>query len=353
MERAPSPTMSSLATASAEAGASGTGTSMVGEPRTDREAGRALYAHAARARLLSARMTFLQHAGRVAFHAACIGEEVAIAAAAMALRERDWFFPGHREWAGALVRGIPTAAYAHQAFGTAADAGKGHGAPDHPASRARHVVPASGLIGAHLVQAVGAAWAARMRKDDVVTLAMFGSSAAATGDFHNAVNFAGVFKAPCVLVSRASRGGANKPDLADRAAAYGVACASVDGGDGLAVLALVREAVERAAAGKGATLVEVATERFTSLPEAWSAPELLSLGPAGADPLARLRAALARDGALDAVGHDALVAELRAEIDAAVEAAEGAARPPFASIFEDVYAEVPAHLRAQAEEASS
>ncbi len=352
MERAPSPTMSSLATASAEAGDGGVGGKDVA-PQTGLAAGRALYAHAARARLLSARMTFLQHAGRVAFHAACIGEEVAIAATAMALREGDWFFPGHREWAGALVRGIPTATYAHQAFGTAVDVVKGHGAPDHPASRARHVVPASGLIGAHLVQAVGAAWAARMRKDDVVTLAMFGTAAAATGDFHNAVNFAGVFKAPCVLVSRASRLGAKKADLADRAAAYGVACASVDGGDGLAVLTLVREAVARAAAGKGATLVEVATERFTSLPDEWSAPELLSLGAAGADPLARLRAALERDGALDAAGHEALVAELRAEIDAAVAAAEGAARPPIASMFEDVYAELPAHLRAQAEEASS
>lgn len=346
--------MSSLAIASAEAGGGGgLGTGVGAEAHTGLAAARTLYAHAARARLVSARMTFLQHAGRVAFHAACIGEEVAIAATAMALRERDWFFPGHREWAGALVRGISTAAYAHQAFGTANDAVKGHGAPDHPASRARHVVPASGLIGAHLVQAVGAAWAARMRKDDVVTLAMFGTAAAATGDFHNAINFAGVFKAPCVLVSRASGGGVKKADLADRAAAYGVACASVDGGDGLAVLTLVREAVARAAAGKGATLVEVATERFTSLPDDWSAPELLSLGPTGADPLARLRAALERDGALDAVGHDALVSELRAEIDAAVAAAEGAARPPFASIFEDVYAEVPAHLRAQAEEASS
>ena len=353
MERAPSPTMSSLTIASAEAGAGGLGTGVGAEVETGLAVARALYAHAARARLLSARMTFLQHAGRVAFHAACIGEEVAIAATAMALREGDWFFPGHREWSGALVRGIPTAAYAHQAFGTAIDVVKGHGAPDHPASRARHVVPASGLIGAHLVQAVGAAWAARMRKDDVVTLAMFGTASAATGDFHNAINFAGVFKAPCVLVSRASRLGATKADLADRAAAYGVACASVDGGDGLAVLTLVREAVARAAAGKGATLVEVATERFTSLPDEWSAPELLSLGAPGADPLARLRAALERDGALDAAGHDALVSELRAEIDAAVAAAEGAARPPIASIFEDVYAELPAHLRAQAEEASS
>jgi len=301
-------------------------------------------------------MTLLQHEGRVAFHAACIGEEVAIAATAMALRERDWFFPGHREWAGALVRGIPTVAYAHQAFGTATDAGKGHGSPDHPSSKAFRVVPASGMVGAHLVQAVGAAWAARMRKDDVVTLAMFGASAVATGDFHNAINFAGVFKAPCVLVSRDSAihaSGEKKASLADRAAAYGVACASVDGADALGVLALVRAAVARAAEGKGATLVEIATHRFTALPDEWAAPELLSLGPAGTDPLACLRAVLERDGALDTAGHDALVRDLRAEIDAAVAAAEGATRPSFASIFEDVYAEVPAHLRAQAQEASS
>lgn len=345
MERAPSPTMSSLAVAGAADGAA--------DRRAGLEEARELYAHAVRARLLSARMTLLQHAGRVAFHAACIGEEVAIAATAMALRERDWFFPGHREWAGALVRGVSTAAYAHQAFGTAGDAGKGHGAPDHPSSKAHRVVPASGIVGAHLVQAVGAAWAARMRKDDVVTVAMFGTTAAATGDFHNAVNFAGVFKAPCVLVSRDSRTEGKNVALADRAAAYGVACATVDGSDARAVLALVRAAVSRAAEGKGATLVEIATQRFTSLPDEWSAPELLSLGPAGADPVARLRGHLERDGVLDAAAHEALVAGIRAEIDAAVGAAEAAARPPFASIFEDVYAEVPAHLRAQSQEASS
>jgi TPP-dependent pyruvate/acetoin dehydrogenase alpha subunit len=352
MERAPSPTVSSLAAAPAAGVAEG-GPGPGAEGRTGLADARALYAHAVRARLLSARMTLLQHAGGVAFHAACIGEEVAIAATAMALREQDWFFPGHREWAGALVRGISTEAYAHQAFGSARDAAKGHGTPDHPSSKACHVVPASGLVGAHLVQAVGAAWAAKMRKDDVVTLAMFGTAAAATGDFHNAVNFAGVFKAPCVLVSRDSRPGEQKVSLADRAAAYGVACASVDGGDALAVLALVREAVARAAEGKGATLVEIATQRFTSLPNEWGAVELLSLDPGGADPLARLRAVLARDGGLDASAHDALVAEIRAEIDAAIAAAEGAARPAFASVFEDVYAEVPAHLRAQAEEATS
>jgi pyruvate dehydrogenase E1 component alpha subunit len=346
MERAPSPTMSSLAVAGAAEGAA--------DRRAGLDSARDLYVHAVRARLLSARMTLLQHAGRVAFHAACIGEEVAIAATAMALRERDWFFPGHREWAGALVRGVSSAAYAHQSFGTAADSAKGHGAPDHPSSKACRVVPASGIVGAHLVQAVGAAWAARMRKDDVVTVAMFGTTAAATGDFHNAVNFAGVFKVPCVLVSRDSRTEGRNVALADRAAAYGVACATVDGADAHAVLSLVRAAVARAGEGKGATLVEISTRRFTALPDDWNAPELLALGgAAGADPLARLRADLERDGALDAAAHEALVAGIRAEIDAAVSAAEAAARPPFASIFEDVYAEVPAHLRAQAQEASS
>lgn len=351
MERAPSPTMSSLATA-ADAGVGGEGSGAWqggAEGRVGQGAARSLYAHALRGRLLSARMTFLQHAERVAFHAACIGEEVAITATAMALRESDWFFPGHREWAGALVRGVPTAAYVHQAFGTAGDAGKGHGSPDHPSSKTRRVVPASGVVGAHLVQAVGAAWAARMRKDDVVTVAMFGAAAAATGDFHNAINFAGVFNAPCVLVCRDHRSDPKTALLTDRAAAYGVACASVDGADGLAVLDLVRAAVARAAEGKGPTLVEISTQRFTSLPEDWTAPELLALGSPGTDPVARLRAV----ASLDDAAHATLVAGIRAEIEAAVAGAEGAARPSFASIFEDVYAEVPAHLRAQAEEASS
>lgn len=312
-----------------------------------------LYRHMVRLRLVSARMVDLQRTARIAFHASCLGEEAAIVAATLAARETDWIFPGAREWGAAIVRGVPIAAYVHAAFGSAADPAKGHQSPDHLASRRLRVAPASGVVGAHVPQAVGLAWAAKLKKDDVVAVALFGEGATSTGDFHNAMNFAGVFEAPCVLVCRNNGRAASTPttrqtrseSFAQKALAYGVASAKVDGSDPLAVLALLRAAVARAADGRGATLVEVVTWPPAQLAEGADA---LALGDA--DPIVRLRGVLERDEHLDAAAHEALVRETSAELEAAIAAAEAAGPPAARTIFEDVYAEVPRNLR---EEASS
>jgi pyruvate dehydrogenase E1 component alpha subunit len=312
-----------------------------------------LYRHMVRLRLVSARMVALQRSERIAFHTSCLGEEAAIVAATLAARDHDWIFPGAREWGAAIVRGLPIATYVHGSFGSAADPGKGHQSPDHPSARRLRVAPASGVVGAHVPQAVGLAWAAKIKKDDVVAVALFGEGATSTGDFHNAMNFAGVFKAPCVLVCRNNGRAASTPttrqtkseSFAQKALAYGVASAKVDGSDPIAVLTLMQAAVARAAEGKGTTLVEVVTWPPAELPEGADA---LTLGDA--DPLVRLRAVLERDEHLDTAAHDALVRETNAELDAAIAAAEAAGPPAPKTIFEDVYAEVPRHLQ---EEASS
>jgi len=312
-----------------------------------------LYRQMLRLRLISARMVDLQRAERIAFHSACLGEEAAIVSAALAVREQDWVFPGTREWGVALVRGLPLATYVHHAFGVGLDPARGHAAPDHLPARSVRVAPASGVLGAHLPQAVGAAWAAKIKKDDVATLAVFGDGAASSGDFHNALNFAGVFKAPCVLVSRVPSSSpdraAARPSSLDRAAAYGLASAQVDGTDALAVVTVLRAAIARAGEGKGAALVEVVTGRLVpALAEgAWRTAEIVALGDG--DPLPRLRRVLERERLLDASAHDALLREAQAEIEAAVADAERGAPPAPSSIFEHVYADVPPHLIAQKE----
>lgn len=310
---------------------------------------RVLYRHMLTLRLLSARMVDLQRTSKVALHTSCLGEEAVIAAATLAARASDWVFPGAREWGAAIVRGLPIEAYVHHAFGTSHDAAKGHSAPDHPPARMYRVAPASGVAGAHVPQAVGAAWAAKIKKDDVATVAIFGDAANGTGDLHNALNFAGVFKPACVFVCRVD-GRAPRPAIAhDRAVAYGLASARVDGSDALAVLALVRAALARGSAGLGATLIEAETHPLTPTlaDEIWQrgGAELLALGEA--DPLVILRRVLERDKLLDAAADEALARDVRALIDAAVRAAEQAAPPARATIFDDVYAKVPAHLEAQ------
>lgn len=301
----------------------------------------ALYRHMVTLRLVSARMVDLQRGEKVAFHSSCLGEEGVIAAASLAARENDWVFPGTREWGAAIVRGLPVANYMHHAFGSGQDAAKGHSAPDHPPARRYRVAPASGISGAHVPQAVGAAWAAKIKNDDVAAIAIFDVAATSTGDFHNALNFAGVFKPACVFVCRTGGNRSPRPDsfaaARDRAIAYGIASASVDGSDALAVLTIVRAALARAAlsgGAKGATLIEAVTQPL-------AAPD--------ADPLVRLKRVLEREKLLDAAANDAIGREIRAAIDAAVSVAERAGPPATSTIFEDVFAEVPAHLIAQKE----
>ncbi len=309
------------------------------------ELGAALLRHMVRARAVSARMVALQRSERIGFHTSSIGEEAAVVGAVLAMRETDWVFPGAREWYAALARGLPLGAYVHHAFGSAEDPAKGHAAPDHAPARKFNVVPPSGVIGAHLPQAVGAAWAAKIRKDDVAALALFGAEVVEGGDFHNALNFAGVFKAPVVFVCRA------KPEkrIADRAVAYGLASARVDGADALAVLAVVKAALARAKEGKGATLVEVVSpvlSRLATLEDgALASGDVLDLGDD--DPLTRLRRVLARERSIELGAHESIAQEVGVELDAAIAAAEKAGAPSPGTIFENVYAAVPAHLKAQ------
>ena len=297
-----------------------------------------LYRHMVTLRLVSTRMVDLQRTEKIAFHSACLGEEAIIAGAALAARANDWVFPGRREWGAAIVRGLPISAYVHHAFGSGRDPAKGHSAPDHPPARKYRVAPASGVAGAHVPQAVGLAWAAKIKKDDVAAIAIFGDAANASGDLHNALNFAGVFKPACVFVCREDGRSSAVLGSHERAIAYGLATARVDGSDGLAVLGVVRAALARAALGKGATLIEAVTVPVTPGDDPQSDP---------LDPLARLRRVLEREKLLDPSADASIARDIRAAIDAAVTEAERAAPPARSTMFDDVYAEVPAHLEAQ------
>src|SRR5262245_36121112 len=114
------------------------------------DAAGALHRHIVLLRIISARMVALQRAEKIGFHTSSIGEEAVIVGAALAAREDDWVFPGAREWGAALVRGLPLSAYVHHAYGNAEDPSCGHAPPDHPPARKCRVVPASGVVGAHL-----------------------------------------------------------------------------------------------------------------------------------------------------------------------------------------------------------
>jgi pyruvate dehydrogenase E1 component alpha subunit len=309
---------------------------------------RALLEHMMRARVISSRMMRLKRAGRIGSHHASIGHEAFVVGAVLGLRGPDWVFPGPSEWYAALCRGSSLEAYVHHAFGSAADPTQGHACPDHAPSRAVRVVPPSGLPGAHLPQAVGAAWAAKIQRDDVAALALFGAEAVDSGDFHNALNFAGVFRAPVVFVGLARRG----DSIASRAVAYGLASATVDGSDALAVAGVVREATRRTTEGKGATLIEVVQPELEDAAltrdDTLAPSTLFELGPH--DPIARLRRALERDARLAADLPESVTRDVRdvtERLDRAIALAEAAGAPEASTLFDGVFAEVPPHLAAQ------
>src|SRR5262249_59875799 len=172
-------------------------------------------------------------------------------------------------------RGYTVQQYIDQLFGNADDPSKGRQLPAHHSASWLHLVSVSSPVGTQIPQAVGAAYAARLLDKDDVTMAMFGEGATSTGEFHVGMTFAGVWKAPCVFVCRntvpvPSGGWATSVPssiqtaartFAAKAIGYGMPGVRVDGNDVLAVWQVASEAIERARAGDGPTLIEALTYR--------------------------------------------------------------------------------------------
>jgi pyruvate dehydrogenase E1 component subunit alpha len=297
------------------------------------------YREMRRLRLLELRMLSLQREGRVGFYAAARGEEAVPIAAALALLEGDWVFPASREPSTMLARGFPLRTFVAQIFGNAGDVLKGRQMPSHQSARAVNQASLSSCAGRQLPQAVGVAWAMRMRGASEVAVAFCRVDATSQPDFHAAMNLAGVWRVPCVIVCQSDdRSTCSSParqtasrTIAVKARAYGMPGVRVDGSDLLAIYAVAREAIDRARSGGGPSLIEAVTHGAS----------------ARQDALERLRLHLVKMGHLTDVEDGRIEAELAAEIGAAVTEAE--ALPPVdpASLVGDVFAAVPWHLREQ------
>ena len=314
-----------------------------------------------RTRLLDERLTAIQRQGRIGFHIGSLGEEAAILGSAYALRQNDWLFPCYREFGGALLRGMPLQRYMDNMFGNVNDPAKGRQMPDHYCYRAAKVTSVSSPIGTQITQAVGFAWAARIKHDDVVALSYFGDGATSSSEFHNGLNFAGVFKAPVVFFCRNNGWAISVPTerqtasagFATKGVAYGIPGVRVDGNDLFAVVQVTRDAVARAARGEGPTLIEALTYRIEGhstsddpkayRPDAWLEPWRRL------DPLLRLRRWLDRNASWSDARDREIEAEIDAEIRVCVGIAEKTPLPSLDSMFDDVFAEPPWHLVEQRE----
>jgi pyruvate dehydrogenase E1 component alpha subunit len=313
-------------------------------------------------RTLDERMMTLQRQGRIGFYGACTGQEAAALASAYALEPTDWIFPALREAAAMLLRGFGLVPFISQVFGNSGDLTHGRQMPSHQAARSVNQVSWGSCIGTQLPQAVGAALAAKLKGDPTVMLAYLGDGATSSSDFHVAMNFAGVLRVPVVFVCQNNHWSISmrtdqqtaSESIAIKAMAYGLPGVRVDGNSVEEVYQATREAVARARAGKGPTLIEAVTYRMgahssSDDPTRYRDPQEVERWK-GKDPIDRLRARLLDAKLWDEAREGALRAELLERVNAAIAQAEALPPPGPETLFEDVYAQPPWHLAEQRHE---
>lgn len=199
-----------------------------------------------------------------------IGQEAIAAGVAAAMNPTDWTFATYRGHAHTLARGVPMTPVFAELMGRTNGLMAGKGGSMHLTSVEHGVMGSYAVIGAHLPIACGAAWSAQYRGTDQVAVAFFGDGSTNIGAFHEALNFAAVWKLPVIFFcennlwmeyTRTSEVTAVENPAADRASAYGLESIIVDGNDADAVYEVTKTAFDRARAGEGPSMIEAKTYR--------------------------------------------------------------------------------------------
>ncbi len=295
----------------------------------------------------------LQRQGELALFPPCRGQEAAQIGAAACMRKTDWLFPQYRELGVFILRGISPGHIG------AAWRGTWHGGLDFTE---KCCAPMSIPIGTHALHAVGAAMAAQRLGEDSVTVAFLGDGATSEGDVHEALNFAAVFKTPCIFYIQNNQWAISvplskqlaAPSIAHKAVGYGMPGIRVDGNDVLACYAVMAEAAQRARRGDGPTLIEAVTYRLgphttSDDPSRYRPADEVDRWDA-LDPIPRYRTYLQHRSLLTERLEARVAARskrLRAELRDAV---FGAPDIDVAEVFDAVYAEITPNLAAQREQ---
>jgi pyruvate dehydrogenase E1 component alpha subunit len=315
-------------------------------------------------RMLDTKILSLQRQGRLGPYIASTGEEGTIVGSAFALKKDDWLFSSYRELGAHIVRGLSIDLILAQLFGNSNDLLKGRQMSNSWGCRLLKSVPTAAPIGAYLPVAVGTAIASKIRGEEKIgVLAYFGDGATSSSDFHVAMNFAGVFRAPIVFFCRNNGWAISVPlstqtaakSLAIKARAYGFKGIRVDGNDPLACYALTRWALETARSGGGPTLIEGLTYRIgphstSDDPKRYRSEEDLKEW-SNRDPISLLRSYLNQRRLWDEKAESDLILQYEKLISEAVEQQMTTLPlPPEKLIFEDVYFDLPWNLKEQQKE---
>jgi acetoin:2,6-dichlorophenolindophenol oxidoreductase subunit alpha len=278
------------------------------------------------------------------------GQEAIAVGACFGLRREDQVLPSLRTRGAFFVKGIPARVQMAGMYAKATGPAGGKSTAHHMADPERGVLPGSGIVGASITVAAGAALAFKLQRKDHVVIDFFGDGAAQRGDFHEGLNFAGAFKLPVVFILENNGYAEMTPvhkhfagaEFACRAQGYGFPGVRVDGNDLFAVYDAVQTAVGRARTGEGPTLLECVTYRLRGHSESHPPTELRDVAELdlwrAKDPLPRLRDQLMDRGVLTAALAESIAAEAKAEIDDAVSFGEQSAAPDPAELYRDVYA---------------
>jgi pyruvate dehydrogenase E1 component alpha subunit len=303
-------------------------------------------------RRLDERMVRLQRQGRIGTFAPIKGQEASQLGTVFCLRPTDWMVPSFRETAAMIWRGWSIEKLL-LFFAGYLEGGQ-------PASD-QHDLPITIPVATQIPHAVGLAYAAQYRGDDAVVMTFFGDGATSEGDFHEALNFAGVWHVPVVFVCQNNQWAISVPlkkqthsrTIAEKALAYGFPGLQVDGNDVLAVYAAGREAVARARAGEGPTLIECVTYRLGVHTTADDPTKYRSAEEVAEwerkDPLTRFGAYLQKRNLLE----EGLESQVDGEIAEAIRRFEATPAPDPLTMYDHVYAELPPDLQAQREEAAA
>lgn len=317
-------------------------------------------------RVFDERMQRTQRQGRITFYVRSYGEEAVSVAAAAALVDTDMLFPSYRNQGLFIRRGVSLVELMCQLLSNTRDMCKGRQLPVMYHSAEKRIFSITGNLATQYPQAVGWAMAAAIKGESQIAAAWIGEGSTAAADFHHALTFAKVYKAPVILnvvnnqwaiSTFQGYAGGEQRSFAARGPGVGIAGLRVDGNDFLAVYAATRWAAERARSGEGATLIELVTYRAgahstSDDPSRYRPREEFAEWPLG-DPVERLKQHVIRLGVWTEEQHQALVAELEEQVGAAWKQAmsygtltEGEKLDP-KLMFADVYKDMPDHLREQ------
>ncbi|PEJ23872.1 pyruvate dehydrogenase (acetyl-transferring) E1 component subunit alpha [Peribacillus butanolivorans] len=306
-------------------------------------------------RMFDRKSVNLQRQGRMGTYAPFEGQEASQIGSALALSAGDWMFPTYRDHAAAIIHGQEM----YRVFLYWMGHVEGSICPE-----GKRTMPPCVPIATQMVHAVGTAWASKLKGEENVSIAYFGDGATSEGDFHEALNFAGVYKTPTIFFCQNNGYAISVPfekqsaskTISQRADAYDIHGVRVDGNDIFAVWLTVKEAVERALKGEGPTLIEAITFRYgahttADNPNIYRNQEDIStFWRENRDPITRLKKLLIKKGFWNEEQEEMVLKQISEQIDTHLKKAEEYPKADPLDMFNHVYAEESWHINEQQQE---